>query len=525
MRGMPFRRRVAVSNGHSGRSSAALYVGLGLLLLLAGWHAAVAPGLDRANHSDGKISMIEAEEYVAARRLNFETTLRSRVAPQAKLPMVPNRSLPQLRDRHRVVYTWGGGDSDDADFVELLNSIDASSLWPQCSNFLLCVHDAALALSQTEKAEGFLIVATGTGRVGVVRWESLAQRFEDNSTLFAVLRRMRPRITPQFRHVRSAIALFDVDSAEFVMVHGATMLQRPAAFHVNSYDVDLDGWAARMPLRWAGIMDALRERFPFLFFAHTSPTVHPRTGRLRPRVIPIPHERHFTRARADAQLLFKYNEARDRPSIAFASRPRKIFWRGTTSGSKVTEAPGLRPYESLPFLNHTDRGKIVALLHDERPGISDCYFTRSYGPNAAGTASLTRGEVAGTDGWLRGGRLWLDVDGFSNSWEGLRWKLRSGGPVVKIRSSQNHVQWYYHMLTSGVHLLELDVDQPDLVSQIEALLDDATRAERMVDSAARFMIEECNAEVAREYLLEAIARCYELADEFQTRDWRVRPGV
>jgi hypothetical protein len=54
----------------------------------------------------------------------------------------------------------------------------------------------------------------------------------------------------------------------------------------------------------------------------------------------------------------------------------------------------------------------------------------------------------------------LDIDGYTNSWAGLFWKLRSNSVVVKVMS--NYCEWFYNEMLPGVHYLAVKSDLSNL---------------------------------------------------------------
>lgn len=56
----------------------------------------------------------------------------------------------------------------------------------------------------------------------------------------------------------------------------------------------------------------------------------------------------------------------------------------------------------------------------------------------------------------------LDVDGWSNSWQGFYVKLLTGSPVLKVGSPRNYRQWYYGRLVPWTHFIPIAADLSDL---------------------------------------------------------------
>jgi hypothetical protein len=54
----------------------------------------------------------------------------------------------------------------------------------------------------------------------------------------------------------------------------------------------------------------------------------------------------------------------------------------------------------------------------------------------------------------------LDIDGYTNSWEGTIWKLYSGSVVIKQKSIWK--QWYYDELKEWIHYVPVNNDFSNL---------------------------------------------------------------
>ena len=63
----------------------------------------------------------------------------------------------------------------------------------------------------------------------------------------------------------------------------------------------------------------------------------------------------------------------------------------------------------------------------------------------------------------------IDIDGNTNSWPGLFWKLLSGSPVLKVASPSGHRQWYYDRLRPWINFVPVAADMSDLVDKLRWL--------------------------------------------------------
>ena len=244
-------------------------------------------------------------------------------------------------------------------------------------------------------------------------------------------------------------------------------------------------------------------------------------------VIPVPHHVHLRHANEyPADLRFREEMLPEtRFNLSYADRPRQVFWRGTTTGKKYADSKhAVRLWPKL-YLHFTDRGRTVKLFRGTH-AISNVWFTASTEhtiPDHAREEWMRPGTRQGMlVDWYQGGRVFLDVDGNSNAWESLRWKLLAGGPVLKINSTEGHVQWYYHLLQDGLHLKVVDLNRDDVLAEASRLLDDHEGAAAMIRAAMRLSIETISALHAREYLDDSILRCWERQEMIAQRDWRIR---
>jgi hypothetical protein len=162
----------------------------------------------------------------------------------------------------------------------------------------------------------------------------------------------------------------------------------------------------------------------------------------------------------DAFFLSKsgYREAMvmlDRNQVSWSERRSVVFWRGSTTGLR--------------------RGDWRTLQR-----IKLCLATRDH-PNAelfdvgitvvvqvGGPESVSEVETLGimrdfVPSHLFGRFKYLiDIDGNSNSWEGLFLKLCTGSPVLKVASAHGFRQWYYDDLKPWVNYVPVAADLADL---------------------------------------------------------------
>jgi hypothetical protein len=84
----------------------------------------------------------------------------------------------------------------------------------------------------------------------------------------------------------------------------------------------------------------------------------------------------------------------------------------------------------------------------------------------------------------------LDIDGNSNAWDGLRWKLYSGSVVLKHIGV--YEQWYYKELRPFVHYVPVKNDFSDLVAMVEWCRANQSECLRISRNARAFVKERLN---------------------------------
>jgi hypothetical protein len=241
--------------------------------------------------------------------------------------------------------------------------------------------------------------------------------------------------------------------------------------------------------------------FPEMYFLHWNPTiVDTDFGILGPRMIPIPDYESFYVRLAEVQP----------PRSTFPDGVPLFGWRGGSTGA-------FKDYKQ------SDRSVIVRMLNDDTrlSNISDVKFdgigehvTSKDVPQRYIAPSQKQSEMST--------RVFqLDIDGNANSWRGLRWKLGSGAPVIKVASP--FVQWYYPLLREREHLLLWNIDDPGAK---DWLLDLASSAkEQYSDYAA---MAQRGGSIAQQLFHRKAAEAilYDSIRDLQffevSRDWRIR---
>lgn len=92
----------------------------------------------------------------------------------------------------------------------------------------------------------------------------------------------------------------------------------------------------------------------------------------------------------------------------------------------------------------------------------------------------------------------LDIDGYTNSWEGTVWKLYSGSVVLKQKSIW--AQWYYDELIEWVHYIPINNDFSNLEVIINWCINNDDICKQIAINAREFIKKKLN----NEYVLNNI---------------------
>lgn len=114
----------------------------------------------------------------------------------------------------------------------------------------------------------------------------------------------------------------------------------------------------------------------------------------------------------------------------------------------------------------------------------------------------------------------IDIDGNTNSWDGLRWRLMFGMMVVKARSSNGFVQWYYPHLQNGVNIIEVPVD--DVSKTARAILDDVNRGAKIAAAAKEFGDKHLPLSEMERAVVEAVRDAWRRGYDDRTK-WCISP--
>ena len=86
----------------------------------------------------------------------------------------------------------------------------------------------------------------------------------------------------------------------------------------------------------------------------------------------------------------------------------------------------------------------------------------------------------------------LDIDGWTNTWDGTVWKLYSGSVLLKTNSIWK--QWYYDDLKPYVHYVPVNNDFSNLNEQIKWCQINQDKCKQIIYNARNFVLENLNFE-------------------------------
>ncbi|CUG88187.1 GPI-anchored surface protein, putative, partial [Bodo saltans] len=282
-------------------------------------------------------------------------------------------------------------------------------------------------------------------------------------------------------------------------------------FFLTFHDEDIYIKTSRRLEQRVALLNLLRE-FPNFFLMHYSPSLvmphgvgasylghydpfyvngtsvlsgSPRVvGALHPRMIPVPHA---PTQQLEVETLLSNASFMDYIRDVVQRKPL-VAWRGATTGFPGHDIARTDRHKTM--MHHfaaTDRYRMVDAFNDRAVGQrrydwADVAFsglcqevTAENVPRFAQKMSFEQ---------LATFRVNLDVDGNTNSWEGLRWRLLLGMAVVKVQSSHGYTQWFYRHLRNGTHILHVPVE--GVAHAAKSLLDDISLSKVLAESAYEF---------------------------------------
>lgn len=157
-----------------------------------------------------------------------------------------------------------------------------------------------------------------------------------------------------------------------------------------------------------------------------------------------------------------YSEFRqevNREWINWQQRKPTVFWRGSTTGTRITESN----WQEVPRIKLC---RIAQDLNDE--SLIDCKISKIVQvDNDKVKEIIINSNLVGN--YIENiefikYKYLIDIDGNSNAWSGLFRKLLTGSCVLKVESDWK--QWYYPRLKPWVNYVPIKNDMSDLIEKI-----------------------------------------------------------
>jgi hypothetical protein len=98
----------------------------------------------------------------------------------------------------------------------------------------------------------------------------------------------------------------------------------------------------------------------------------------------------------------------------------------------------------------------------------------------------------------------LDVDGWSNAWDGLIWKLYSGSLVIKVKSVWK--QWYYDDLQEYVHYVPVNNDFSDLKEIIQWCIKNDEKCKEIIKNSREFVKTKLEFDYVTKHFTEKVVQ-------------------
>ena len=157
----------------------------------------------------------------------------------------------------------------------------------------------------------------------------------------------------------------------------------------------------------------------------------------------------------------------------YGAKKSRVFWRGASTGRVVGSPDRMcdNPRVRLCTLCQTIPGTNVRLSNIAQ--IRDIATKEAIRP-------LVDKRRPHAD-FLRS-RVLIDIDGNSNAWSSLFWKMRSNSVVLKVDTPYR--QWYYHRMVAGRHYVPTSLDT--LESKISWCFRNPAKCQIIARAATKF---------------------------------------
>jgi hypothetical protein len=160
-------------------------------------------------------------------------------------------------------------------------------------------------------------------------------------------------------------------------------------------------------------------------------------------------------------------------------RRSRAFWRGTTTGRQDGSVLNL------------PRVRLCQLGRQDRPDLYDVGLTGVVDRTPQESATLQALDLHADfvdPRQFSDYKYHIDIDGHTNSWPGLFYKLLSGGLVLKVTPPHGHRQWYYDRLKPWTNYVPVASDLSDLSAVLEHLRAHEAEAEAIAREGQRLAL-------------------------------------
>jgi hypothetical protein len=155
--------------------------------------------------------------------------------------------------------------------------------------------------------------------------------------------------------------------------------------------------------------------------------------------------------------------------VDWNARFPKVFWRGSTTGSRIYTPPGPGEPDNLNWLPRLQLCKVVqseGLRELCDVGVSAItQIQEPYLIDRIKHSGLMKDRAA-RENFMRY-RGVFDIDGNANAWSGLFCSLLGASCVLKVGSPNGYCQWYYPDLQPWVHFIPIRSDLSDLNDSVQ----------------------------------------------------------
>ena len=171
--------------------------------------------------------------------------------------------------------------------------------------------------------------------------------------------------------------------------------------------------------------------------------------------------------------------------IEFKDRRDMVVWRGATSGGETVPGQRPRPFSWLQRLD-------VCHVLSRGPNAASCDVGVSDTHHTPRPERLEQIEKAGLlKPWMdqigfMNFKLALDIDGFSNGYQGLFRNFLMGCCVLKVGSPSGFRQWYYGRMSAWEHYVPIASDLGDLDEIVARCLDGSIDVEGIARRGSEF---------------------------------------